>query len=62
MKIRLKNLICADTNQIIFQLYLRSPQLEEMLWGVDFNAFEEDVNWYPSQLIGVKISLPSLMV
>ena len=26
--------------------------------GVDFNVFEEDVNWYPSQLTGVKISLP----
>ena len=31
MKIRLKELD-TDTNQIIFQLYLRSPQLEEMLW------------------------------
>ena len=27
------------------------------MWS-DFNAFEQDVNWYPSQLVGVKISLP----
>ena len=26
--------------------------------GADFNAFEKEINWYPSQLIGLKISLP----
>jgi len=26
--------------------------------GADFNAFEEGTNWYPSQLVGLKITVP----
>ena len=26
--------------------------------GADFNAFDEGVNWYPNQLIGLKITVP----
>ena len=58
MKIRLKELDMRRHQSNYLPTVSAFASIGRNAMGVDFNAFEEDVNWYPSQLIGVKISLP----
>ena len=60
----------ADLKVKLKELYMRRYQTDKLpsvvafaafgssAMGADFNAFEKEINWYPSQLIGLKISLP----
>ncbi len=58
MKIRLKELDMRRYQSDYLPTVSAFASIGRNAMGVDFNAFEEDVNWYPSQLVGVKISLP----
>ena len=58
MKIRLKELDMRRHQSNYLPTVSAFASIGRNAMGVDFNAFEEDVNWYPSQLVGVKISLP----
>lgn len=58
MKIRLKELDIRRYQSDYLPTVSAFASIGRNAMGVDFNAFEEDVNWYPSQLVGVKISLP----
>ena len=58
MKIRLKELDMRRYQSNHLPTVSAFASIGRNAMGVDFNAFEQDVNWYPSQLVGVKISLP----
>ena len=58
MKIRLKQLDMRRYQSDYLPTVSAFASIGRNAMGVDFNAFEEDVNWYPSKLIGVKITLP----
>ena len=58
MKIRLKELDMRRYQSDHLPTISAFASIGRNAMGVDFNAFEENVNWYPSQLVGVKISLP----
>ena len=58
MKIRLKELDMRRHQSNYLPTVSAFASIGRNAMGLDFNAFEEDVNWYPSQLVGVKISLP----